>query len=322
MNIALWGPSWGGFLDKLNRVGENGATLSDAAREETRRFRRDHVRGRGPLPAIRIADQPYRILPVSAGARWRTARRDVFETELRRLLDRLRVRWRQCVANVPRLGSGPIDNVLLEILGTSPVCVSLRARPVLSSTLSSIGAEAIAVPGDLEIEQLIEGLLWEELHNASLVHLAGSFGESRPLPLPFVHESDPAFIEALIAGSPPAVSSVFQALIELAWDRARRDVDERTAPAGSSPRSPRTRSRFQRRIASACWPWRIARTPRKRRHFFSKQDASPPRWPARGRRTRNFSPWPRCGARLDNSRSSPRTPRRGRNSAFSEFIRG
>ena len=192
MNIALWGPSWGGFLDKINRVGENGANLSDAAREETRRFHRDHVRGRGPLPAIRVGDQPYGILPVSAPERWRTERGDAFETELRHLLDRLRTRWRQCVANVPRLGSGPIDDVLLEMLGSSPVCLSLRVRQVLSSQFSSIGAEAISVaPAECEIEQLIEGLLWEELHNASLVHLAGSFGEGRPLPLPFVHESDP-----------------------------------------------------------------------------------------------------------------------------------
>ena len=230
MNIALWGPSWGGFLDKINRVGEKGANLSDAAREETRRFHRDHVRGRGPLPAIRVADQPYGILPVSAPKRWQTERGDAFETELRHLLDRLRTRWRQCVANVPRLGSGPIDDVLLEILGSSPVCLSLRARQVLSSQFASIGAEAISVaPAEWEIEQLIEGLVWEELHNASLVHLAGSFGEGRPLPLPFVHESDAAFIDALMDSAPPAVSSVFQALIGLAWDRARRDVDDDSA---------------------------------------------------------------------------------------------
>ena len=230
MNIALWGPSWGGFLEKINRVGENGATLSDAAREETRRFHRDYVRGRGPLPAIRIGDQPYGILPVSSAARWNTGRGDPFETKLRDLLGRLRARWRQCVKNVPRIGNGPIDDVLLEILGSSAVCLSLRVRQILSSPFAQIGAEASGADrDDLEIEQLIEGLLWEELHNANLVYLAGSFGESRPLSLPLVHESDPAFIDALFAGSPPGVKSVFQALIELAWDRATRDVDKDSA---------------------------------------------------------------------------------------------
>jgi hypothetical protein len=230
MNVALWSPSWGGFLEKINLVGDNGATLSDASREETRRFHRDYVRGRGPLPAIRIGDQPYGILPVSASARWRTERGDAFETGLRGLLDRLRARWRQCVPNVPRVGSGPIDDVLLELLGSSAVCLSLRVRQVLSSQLSLIGAEARGADRDeLEIERLIEGLLWEELHNANLVHLAGSFGESRPLPLPLVHESDPAFIDALLADAPPAASSVFQALVELAWDRARRNVDKDSA---------------------------------------------------------------------------------------------
>jgi hypothetical protein len=230
MNVALWWPSWGGFLDKINHVSDNGATLSDAAREETRRFHRDYVRGRGTLPAIRVGDQPYGILPVSAAARWETGQGDSFEIELRRLLDRLRDRWRKCVENVPHLGSGPIDDVLLDMLGSSPVCLALRVRQALSSFLTLLGAEASGVDqDDLEIEQIIESLLWEELHNGSLVQLTGSFGESRPLPLPLVHESDSAFIDALLADSTARVASVFQALIELAWDRARRDVDKDSA---------------------------------------------------------------------------------------------
>jgi hypothetical protein len=230
MNVAMWKPSWGGFLDKINKAGANGATLSDSAREETRRFHRDHVRGRGPLPAIRAGNQPYGILPVSAEARWRTDRGDTFEVRLREFLDRLRTRWRQCLAKVPRIGDEPIDDVLLELLGASPVCLSLRVRPIIPSPFALLGAEAGgADPADLEIEHLLEGLVWEELFSGSLVYLAGSFGESRPLWLPFVHDSDPAFIDALIAGSSPPVESVFQALIEIAWDSARRDVDKDSA---------------------------------------------------------------------------------------------
>jgi hypothetical protein len=230
MNVAMWRPSWGGFLEKINKVGGTGATLSDGAREQTRRFHRDHVRGRGPLPALRIGDQPYGILPVSAASRWRTDRGDAFETKVRDCLDRLRKRWLGCVAKVPRMGAGPIDDVLLELLGSSPVCLSLRVRQIISSPFALLGAEANgADPADLEVEHLLEGLLWEELFSGSLVDLAGSFGESRPLSLPLVHESDPGFIDALIANSSPSVKSVFQALVELAWDRAQRDVEKDSA---------------------------------------------------------------------------------------------
>src|SRR5262249_25730950 len=133
MNVALWNPSWGGFLDKVNKITADGATLSDAAREETRRFHRDFVHGRGPLPAVRIGRQPYGILPVSCGQpRWRTNPGDTFESGLLPLLERLRNRWRQCLFNVPRIGEGSIDDALRELLGSSPICLSLRVRPVLS----------------------------------------------------------------------------------------------------------------------------------------------------------------------------------------------
>lgn len=227
MNVALWGPSWGAFLDKINRVGNNGPTLTDAAREQARRFHRDHVRGRGPLPAVRVGDQPYGIVPVSSAERWTTRRADDFELELRGLLEKLRTRWRQCIAKVPRLGHGPIDEVLLELLGSSAVCLSLRARPIVSSALATIGVEAGgADEATLKVERLIEDLLWEELHNASLVHPAGSFGASRHLGLPMVHDSDSAFVGALLDGEPPTAQSIFQVLIELAWDHARRAVDK------------------------------------------------------------------------------------------------
>ncbi len=229
MNVALWGPSWGGFLDKVNKVTKDGATLSDSTREDTRIFHRDFVRGRGPLPALRVGSQPYGILPVSSvERRWKTTRGDTFETGLLPLLQRLRLRWRQCVAKVPRVGVGPIDETLRELLGSSAVCLALRVRPVLSEEIAQLAPDITdAATTDLELEKLISELMFEEvIANASLVRRTGSLGASRPLALPFVHESDPAFIDALLAGSSPGAESVFQVLIDLAWDRAKLAVDK------------------------------------------------------------------------------------------------
>lgn len=229
MNVALWGPSWGGFLDKVNKVTKDGATLSDSTREATRTFHRDFVRGRGPLPALRIGSQPYGILPVSSvERRWQTTRGDTFETGLLPLLQRLRLRWRQCVPKVPRVGVGPIDETLQELLGSSAVCLALRVRPVLSTGIAQLAPDVTdASQADLEVERLISELMFEEvIANASLVHPTGSLGASRPLALPFVHESDPAFIDALLAGSSPGAESVFQVLINLAWAYTKLAVDK------------------------------------------------------------------------------------------------
>ena len=224
MNVALWNPSWGGFLEKVNRVTQEGATLSDSAREEARIFHRDFVRGRGPLPALRIGSQPYGILPVSSvERRWRGDRGDSVEAAMLPILERLRARWRKCLVNVPRIGVGPIDKTLEELLSSSPLSVALRVRAIISSGLAQLAPEVADVdPADLAVERLINELVFEELFNLSLVHPTGSLGESRPLFLPLAHEQD--FDDAS-----PGTKSVFQALLELSLDRARREVDSNGA---------------------------------------------------------------------------------------------
>ncbi len=222
MNVALWGPSWGSFLDKVNRVTKDGATLTDSAREDTRVFHRDVVRGRGPLPAVRVGNQPYGVLPVSTVSRWRP---DRFEAGLLPVLTRLREKWRQSLENVPRLGTGPIDDTLLELLGSTPVSGELRVRTVLASEFALLGREVSGSDqSEVDLERIIEEMIWEDvIANASLVHPSGSMGEQRPLSLPLALDSDGAFIDALLAGRPPAAASVLQVLLELAWDRALTD---------------------------------------------------------------------------------------------------
>ena len=228
MNVALWGSSWGSFLDKVNRVTKSGATLSDAAREDTRGFHRDCVRGRGPFPALRVGSQPYGILPVSSTARWSA---DRFEGGLLPILSKLRERWRQSLANVPQLGVGPIDKTLLELLGSTPVSVELRVRMVLATEFAQLGRETTGSPSaDSDLERILEELIWETvIGNVSLVRPSGSLGEPRSLSLPLVLDSDIAAMDATLTGTSFTAASVFQVLLELAWDRATRDVSQDSA---------------------------------------------------------------------------------------------
>jgi hypothetical protein len=230
MNIALWGPSWGSFLERTG--GPAGLGLSEDGREALRVFHRDYVRGRGPLPALRAGDQPYGVIPVAPlGDAWKTRGGDRFEAELLARLRKLRDKWAACLAGVPRVGAADIDKTVLEQLGSAPVSFAVRVRSVLAGEFAPIATQVTgASAADLEIEGLIESLVWEEINTARLGRPPASLAaESRPLQLPYVHESDPEFIEALIAGSPPAPQSVLQALLALAWDSARRAAEREAA---------------------------------------------------------------------------------------------
>ena len=239
MNLALWNPSWGGFLEKVNQVTKDGATLSDSAREETRIFHRDFVRGRGPFPALRIGSQPYGTLPVSSvERRWRGDRGDTFEAGLLPLLERLRTRWRQSVAKLSRIGDGgPIDETVKEMLASSPVSVALRVRSVISSEFAQIAPEVTdADPDDLAVERLINELLLQELGILSFV---ASHGFVRRKPSP---RSAPGARERSGGDRRPAQRKIawsekcFAALLELSFI-ALGMRSKTTAGAGGSPKS-------------------------------------------------------------------------------------
>lgn len=227
MNIAIWGPSWGSFLDKINKVGANGATLSDDTREAARVLHRDVVRGRGPMPAIRVGDQPYGVLPVSSlDKRWSPVE-GTFESGLLDLLRRIRAKWRSCLPNVPQVGQGAVDTILGDLLGSTAVSEGLRVRPVVAGPLVGLMTQATGgSTSDAFIQTTIEQMIWADLiANASSVLSVGTLAsKSLPLPLPMVDNSDPDFIKATIAGQSPGAVSVLQVLIGLAWDRASQDV--------------------------------------------------------------------------------------------------
>lgn len=60
MNTALWNATLGHFMESMLTP-----VFNDRQRELTRWFLVNHISGRGRIPAIRIGDQPYGILPIS-----------------------------------------------------------------------------------------------------------------------------------------------------------------------------------------------------------------------------------------------------------------
>lgn len=66
---VLWPGTWGYYLTQLLRLND-----ADAGTEAWRRWVVDTVRPGGPLPALRIGDQPYGVLPTTSLTRWRPGR--------------------------------------------------------------------------------------------------------------------------------------------------------------------------------------------------------------------------------------------------------
>lgn len=132
MNNALWAPTWGYFFEQMMRplVGESTA---DDLHDHFRRF----VRGRGPLPTLRIGKQPYGVLPVMARENWKPLRAGL-EDVLTRRVSALRPHWLHSAGNVPRLGDGPApDEALVDLLRLAPRSATFRFRKATGRAVAS-----------------------------------------------------------------------------------------------------------------------------------------------------------------------------------------
>lgn len=126
MNAALWATTWGYYLQQIVR------TVSDTDVASARRLFIDQVRGRGPLPALRVGRQPYGLLPVTSLNRWQPGDAGGADLPAVRMMRLLRRTWRRSLAEVPRLpGAQEPDRVLLELLGMQPTSIQYGARTLL-----------------------------------------------------------------------------------------------------------------------------------------------------------------------------------------------
>lgn len=135
MNAALWPVTWGYFLEQ-----GLGGRLAEAAQGEARRHFIDHVRGRGPLPALRVGRQPYGLLPATSLDRWAARRADgpgAPPAGLADLLRQARKAWRAALPRTPHLdATGAGDEILLRVLGMEPRSSRFDLRNVMGAEYS------------------------------------------------------------------------------------------------------------------------------------------------------------------------------------------
>ncbi len=138
MNTALWAGTWEYYIGQMLRSADVEKSPPDLSFIQwLRRHYIDHVRGRGPLPALRIGNQPYGIIPVmpssSVGTTQTSVSNDsVHEYNLQKILQNLYPIWKNSLPRVPGIHrQGDPGENLLELLSLQPLSLVFKARSVM-----------------------------------------------------------------------------------------------------------------------------------------------------------------------------------------------
>ena len=222
-NTALWGTTWGDAIEHLTPQGRSNGDqrLDSPALDAVREHWVAHVRGRGPLPVLRLGRQPYGVLPlVNTDAAWRPRRGGFVENQLVPFIDKqIRWMWRDGVANVPTIMNRALDVALPEILGTDAVLRGLRIRTALLADPLVSHATALLLP-DVSASTsgpaltrtllVLSGVADDSLDTHNILS-----GKTRTLALPLVDPTDLAFVANLLAPTPQRMRgrSVLQVLL-------------------------------------------------------------------------------------------------------------
>jgi hypothetical protein len=130
MHAALWPATLGYYAEQLLLP-----LLTDRIVDGLHDHFVGYVRGRGPLPALRIGNQPYGLLPVVAPGRLGSDGPDLSQP-LESFLLRIRGFWSSAARSMPRLGrTGDAVRDLIEVLGLAPTTESVDGRPVVGRHL-------------------------------------------------------------------------------------------------------------------------------------------------------------------------------------------
>jgi hypothetical protein len=160
MAWALWPATLGYFMEQMADPVFDADAVGLA-----RRHMADFVRGRGPLPALRVGAVPYGVLPVTSLARYAPLRPDAVDRVLPEGLRRLLPFWQRAIEAVPRMGrTGDPDRDLLETLGMDAATQEVRVRRLhgedLERNLRSLFGFTVdwSNPAKRANRELLEGL--------------------------------------------------------------------------------------------------------------------------------------------------------------------
>lgn len=132
MQLALWPATLGYFLEQMMDP-----VFNAVRQDEARTFALANGVPRGLLPALRVGQTPYGVMPVTSLAAYPSATVGIFnfdnpEAALAGFVKQLLPLWRASINGVPRVGgTNDPDQDLAHVLGMDASSVDFRARQVL-----------------------------------------------------------------------------------------------------------------------------------------------------------------------------------------------
>ncbi len=135
MNTALYPSTLGFYFATMMKP-----VLDDANQDRLRSFFTGHVSGRGPIPAIRVGNQPYGVLLTSDFSKWQWSREEPefgapFLSMLLSILNHYHNVWKSLASQLMYTGKPGVDptEVLVNILGLQPGSASFFQRNSFST---------------------------------------------------------------------------------------------------------------------------------------------------------------------------------------------
>ncbi|MCC5925580.1 MAG: hypothetical protein JJU41_03375 [Bacteroidetes bacterium] len=137
MNTAMWAGNWEYYIAQMLQATEFRRAANPSFMSWLRQHYMHNVRSRGPLPAIRIGNQPYGVIPVMPVVSSPPVPSDQFkdsihEIQLKKILHQLYPVWQDSVRGVPSIHrEGDPGKNLLDMLSMNPLSLVFKARSVM-----------------------------------------------------------------------------------------------------------------------------------------------------------------------------------------------
>ncbi|WP_405775996.1 hypothetical protein [Streptomyces sp. NBC_01538] len=209
----------------------------------------DAVEGLGPMPALRVGDQPYGILPVSVIIP-EDFDLDPFEVRLLTVLRRLREWvWEPSVAAVPAIGGQLADpaGTLLALLRSDGVTQTLALRALLGPDVSAVAlrrlepGRAAALGDELQLvsglaASLAADLAAQDVRLAAMIAVA----DAPSVTVPFVGEDPHTELDQLSFRYPSTLTALWELLDPGPFSGSLLGALARTALLSSADRATRT----------------------------------------------------------------------------------
>ncbi|OBF48716.1 hypothetical protein [Mycolicibacterium monacense] len=235
-NTALWPITWAPLFDRVMAPTVTGSVFPEWARKDLKDHAIGHVRGRGPLPSIRVGRQPYGILPTSNFAvindnppTWKPDPDDLVDVKLSKVVPAVRKLWAAQEHLAPTVTNGQLDRDLPRILAMQPTSRALRIRQVLVGEVDAMLfiPDVLEPPRKKALRDLMakvaqwSGYRFDDFRVPELVS-----DQTRMLRLPLAHDSDPQVCADMLDGRMIVeIASVLQALLGLSLSTAQAAVD-------------------------------------------------------------------------------------------------